>query len=416
MKINNGFAIFTSIAIIAGVLVVGGVIYYWIKNPTHSLQNIALYDEPKTNDFGQKFNYQNQSDYIIALNQQDQKLILVDIGSKIIKPISGSFLPYSSTNYVHNYDFSFSPDKKSFLVIKNNNIFKIDTETLAEKQLTFQGANETKDFLGIQVSRPKWAPNGQHIYFSVEAIDNFSDVQKKLPKTQLGTWVMDDNGDQQKYLSKISFPLGNPVGWMINNTEIAFNDNFSAKIYDIGTEKIRDFSSKKIKDMSFSQSGKFGVYLAEDSMDSYLVDSNFNVIDSITRQNGQIPLNILTTDFVLEFWEARLISPNGKYVIVTKMTLPYEKGQQADTYVDNVELYLWEVETKEKIKLPIFVSQFTKVFWTSDSSKIIFTRPEKLKPGNSLVRPMDIYTYDIQSQKEERITNINNIDHTFIDY
>jgi len=416
MKYNKGFAPVIILIIVLGVLAVGGVAYYTTKTPNLSPQNTDLNNYSEINNNKQESDNQKKPDYIIALNQQDQKLILVDINSKLVKPITGSFMSYSSTNYVHTYDFSFSPDKKSFLVIKDNNIFKIDTDTLTEKQLTFQGTPETKEFFGIQVSHPKWGPDGQHIYFGINKIYSDNESQKKLPKTQLGTWIMDQNGNQQKYLSKINYPSGNPVGWMANGKEIVFNDNFSAKLYNIETEETRNFSNQKVQNISFSKNGKFGVYSIEDSMDNYLIDSNFNIIDSIIRQKGQTPANPLTTNYLLEFWEARSISPDGKYVLITKLTQPYEKGQQLDTYIDDVELYLWNTLTKEKIKLPILLSQLSKVFWSPDNNKIIFTRPEKLKLGNPTVRLMDIYTYDIKNQKEDRITSSNNLDHTFIDY
>lgn len=122
-----------------------------------------------------------------------------------------------------------------------------------------------------------------------------------------------------------------------------------------------------------------------------IIDQNFNILSSIPRQPNDT-----------EFWEIQAISPDGTYITLTKLFRPAEGT--TGSYDANLEVYLWDTVTKQKVKLPITFSLHTKPFWTADSKKIIYIRQHVIE-RDYLSDSGDLYLYDIESKKEIRLTN-----------
>lgn len=364
------------------------------------------------------------SDYVLAT--KNNKLFLENIVSKESHEFSFNGA-MDISGYQYAYDSVFSPDKKWALLTKDHNIWKTDRKLSTQKQLTTQGKNKTNDLWGVETGGPKWSPDGMHIYYSVSIAlpgnDAANPGMKSPTNVQEGIWIMDQDGSNQKYLPQVKQPLG----WMPNSKEIMFNGtdaNSAIKAFNIDGGNIRNLIhgntiSDLVEDISWSKDGKVAVYTSKNN-GSYLINDKFEMIDNLSRQRGNVPADLLSADYTLEFWESHVMSPNGKFALVTKLTRPYTKGNASDSSYDfdhKVEVYLWDTASKQQTKLPIYFSLHTKPFWTADGNKIVYVRQSPVEGSTSVSGERgDIFVYDLISQQESKITSTKDFDPFYIEF
>lgn len=367
----------------------------------------------------------NNSDFSDdILSTKGNKIYLTSIVTKETQPfnLEGTI---DIAGYQYSYNNVFSPDKKWLLYIKDHNIWKVGRDLLNPKQLTTQGQNKTSEFWGVEAGAPKWSPDGKYIYYTVSIAVPGTDAvfpgMKSPTGIKEGVWLMDVDGNNQKQLSQVK----SPINWMPNSKEIIFTDGISdtsnTKAFDVATGSIRNLiSGKSIRDISWSLNGNTAVYSAGGSGDSYLINNGFETIASLQRQRGTIPADLLNTDYTLEFWESHLMSPDGRYALITVLTRPYTRGNASTSsygYDHKVEVYLWDTQSKEQTKLPIYFSLHTKPFWSTDGKELIYVRQSPL-PGSTSVSGErgDIFVYDLNTKLEARVTNSQDFDPFNIEY
>lgn len=405
---KGNFLIIMGIILI--ILVMGvGVYYLGTKNRTNSSQRINPEQQvtPSTaaNTISNQSPYENN-----ALVANKGKLQLINLLTKERKDlVVGDFI---NSGYLYHYNGIFSPDKKWVLFSRKNDLWKIGIDGTGEKQLTNQAKERTEQYWGVDVGQPKWSPDGKYILFTVSINKIGSGATKPHqdpPGVQEGLWTMDSNGDNQKYIPQVK----TPIEWMPDNKRIVFVDGSEytspTKTYDITTGEIKTIlPNTAIKNLFWSKKGDKGLYTDSHYGDSYLVDVNMQQLDVLTRQ-GNVQYQGKSA---FQFKEAHTISPDGKYAIITELIRPTD-GLTGELDA-NLDVYLWDTNSKEKIKLPIKVSLHTKPFWSNDSQKIVYLKqyPETLYGNENgyLSLTGDLYYYDLTTKKETKVTNSRDIE------
>ncbi|HSW88311.1 MAG TPA: hypothetical protein VLG12_04060 [Candidatus Saccharimonadales bacterium] len=298
-------------------------------------------------------------------------------------------IPYGQLTQYNNI---LSPNRKSALFLKDHNIWKIDFPTKKLTQLTTIGRAGEGTLWSIDAEFPTWSPNGKLIYYSVNAdppdnVDTYPGMQTP-PDIQEGTWVMNADGKQQKYLPLVI----NPRGWMPDNKTIIFADQpyetSDTKSYNIATGKVNTFvKGLRIANIMWDKHGEKGLYTASNLSASFLIDKNGNILATLPHDETSSQKTLHTF----------LLSPDGKYILITK-----------DAANDTLDVFLWNTQTKEKMQLPITFSSNTKPFWDQDSSKLIYA---KLIENESR-----LFVYDLFSQQETQIITFSNNNPSYIDY
>jgi Tol biopolymer transport system component len=319
-----------------------------------------------------------------------------------------------SSGYLYHYNGIFSPDKKWILFYKDHNIWRTSADGTDIKQLSTQGTPRTNVYWNIEIGNVKWSPDGQKIFYVVK-VDNTgsgaTNPHQVPPGTQEGLWVIDSEGSNQKYIPQVK----SPIEWMPDSKRIVFVDNNTykytspTKSYNILTREIKTLlPNTAIKNLYWSKKGDKGLYTDSRYEDSYLIDNNFQQIDVLSRQT-----NIQYQDKdAIQFKEAHTISPDGKHAIITELIRP--NGGLTGELDANLNVYLWNTNSKEKVKLPIKVSLHTKPFWSRDSQKIVYVKqyPETLYGNENgyLSLTGDLYYYDLATKKQTQVTTSKDIE------
>lgn len=307
------------------------------------------------------------------------------------------------------YNPSFSPDKKWIIFESKGDIWKIGTDGKDLKQLTFQSIDTTSEKLGTRTSNPRVSPNGRYIYYQIsyysgeEGEGPPTQKQKNKPNIESGYWMIDFGGNTPKFLLDLEYP----VDWMPDNKRIIFISKGKTYTYNTEDNKRSPLFDYGIDSLSWSQDGSKAVYFANDEL--YLADSNFNIVATLPRRKEVTALS--TSSKTEEFLQLATISPDGKYVLVTKPFILYAKsgsqmfGDEVNDYKFKVPVFLWDTATKQEIMLPIFFSSHTVPFWSKDSKKIIYVR-ERLVPDqpSHYSEFGDIFVYNLDSKKEMQLT------------
>lgn len=407
---KSSFILIIGIAVLILVgVIVGGAYYLGIPNKETKSQGVNPTQQVPPSTTATTISNQSPFENNVLIGSKG-KLQLINLLTADRKDlVDGEFI---SSGYLYHYNGVFSPDKKWILFIKDHNLWKISADGKDTKQLTTQGKPRTEVYWNIEIGNIKWSPDGQKIFY-VAIVDNTGSGATKPhqvpPGTQDGLWVMDSDGSNQKYIPQVK----TPIEWMPDNKRIVFvdGDEYTSptKTYDISTGEIKIIlPNTAIKNLFWSKKGDKGLYTDKHYEDSYLVDSSMQQIDVLTRQaNMQYQ-----GKSAFQFKEAHTISPDGKYAIITELIRPSE-GFTGELDA-NLNVYLWDTNSKEKIKLPIKVSLHTKPFWSRDSQRIVYLKqyPETLygNVNGYLSLTGDLYKYDLASKKETQVTNSKDIE------
>ncbi|HSW96532.1 MAG TPA: hypothetical protein VLF89_01770 [Candidatus Saccharimonadales bacterium] len=334
-------------------------------------------------------------DYKNAVFSSDEKtFFLTDLKSKKTTTIDmHTNMPFEvAYGQLVQYNNVLSPDKKSALFLKDHNIWKMDFQTKKATQLTTIGRAAEGAIWSIDAEFPIWSPNGHLIYYSVNAdppnnVNTYPGMQTPSDIKE-GTWLMNADGKQQKFLPLVI----NPRGWMPDNKTILFADQpyetSDTKSYDSNTGKLAIFvKNLRISSILWDTNGTKGVYTKSDLSVSYLIDNKKTILETLPHYETPSSQNILHTF---------LLSPDGKYILITK---------EASI---NVDVFLFNTLTKEKIQLPITFDSNTKPFWSKDSTQLIYAKKTR---DNS-----DLFIYDTNSHQQRQITDTASFTPSSIDY
>ncbi len=324
--------------------------------------------------------------------------------------VDGEFI---SAGYLYHYNGIFSPDKKTILFKKDTNLWSASYDGTDLKQLTTQGRPRTDRYWNIEIGNIKWSPDGSKIFYSVY-VDNTGNGATSPHDTPSGTkeglWVMNADGTNQKYISRVKAGLE----WMPDSHRIVFIDGEDyvspTKTYDLDTNKIDVLlPNMSINKMMWSTSGDYGFYSDKQYGNTYLVDNKMKILDILTRQS-----ETETKDgSAYVFREASSISPDGKNILFTEMVRP--KQGVTGEYDANVGVYLWNTMTTQETKLPVQVSIHTKPFWSRDSKKIVYVKQGVSDLGYiSLVG--DLFYYNIETGQKTQLTRSNDIEPLSVEY
>ncbi len=300
-------------------------------------------------------------------------------------------VPFGNLDQYHGV---FSPDKASFLFLHDHNIWKYTLADRSVRQLTTIGRDSTEQVWGIDAEFPKWALDGKHIYYSVTTffpknmvvhpgITAPSDIQQ-------GTWLMDEDGNNQIYLPEIS----NPLAWTPDSKQIIFSAlpyDGSTRAYDLQMRKVIAYiNGKSLKQIFFSNDGSIIVYTTSDLSVSYMMDKNFQLIGSLVHRQDNAVFSVFP------------VSPDGKYVLITKL------ASQSILPANNAQVLLWDTSSRGRIVLPITVSPDTKLFWSRDSKRIIYVK--------EITGKWDVYSYDLATRVETKVTTSGAYSDSDVDY
>lgn len=353
--------------------------------------------------------YQN-----LVANITDGKLRLIDIGTKQTIDLGIDGVSFSSAS-IRDSGYIFSPDKTVLLVRRLNNIWEINLDNKSTRNLT-----NINDDLGVYTCCGRFSPNGKFIYYSLQG--------GSLINEKDGLRLIYPDGSK-KTLEYIT----NPKGWMKDSKGIIFTDShfdnldwdsLPTKIYDIETGNMTALVDTNIDTIAWSDDNSRGVFCSSNLFDCQIIKYNFPkdtvsfpflTIDHVVRQQSEGTLDPKTKDYSLEIWDSTVISPDGQNAILTKRIQPYINGIISNDmyFLNHVEVYLWNTETKQKTKLPIQISARTKAFWSKDSQNLIY-----IKPISPAANPNfgEVFIFNLASKKEDQITILGNFDLPETDY
>lgn len=262
----------------------------------------------------------------------------------------------------------------------DSDIYLIDTEGFQTIQLTFSSSNQ---------ENPAVSPDGKYIAYSSAG----------------EIYIMNINGSNKRKLSAGGgqHPTWHPSGeWIYYAKPVGLRPfSYRYAIYKIrkdgiGLQRITHFGYRNICP-KISHNGKY-LYFSD--------DPNWTPDDRIIRTdvNGNNPEIILDKNGVTDGRFS--ISPDDKTLLLTVSENP-------DGYTEPKNLYLFDIETGEKIRIFNRTGResYRNGCWSPDGNKFAYSYS-----SDYLYEKYDLYIYDMKSKKSIRLTNTPNINENEISW
>lgn len=340
-----------------------------------------------------------------------------------------------------DYYSQISPDKK-YIIFKNNptysdeNLYLFDISKNEVRQLTTEASppkgNECPVKIDFLVS-----PDSQKVYYKVSnhsliagaSYKPINEEGKVCKPQEIQEYITDLNGNKQKINPIFEAQV---IGWSADNQSLyylyhSYQLDQALREFNIQTGDTKVLLKDSVNTLLWSKDGSKGVFVGLARFDGgysapgaknlgtiNLIDSNFKILGTQQPREG-VPDGeaMLNTGYKWYFWKVNSISPDGKYVALTK--IPQEHFAQGDSgWNDRIlsqysEVYLWDTGTGLKDKLPFTVDSSASIKWIADSSRLIYhTTGTKVDPGNRSKDSDALYSYDIKTKKVNLLIDFYN--------
>ncbi|MDO4228247.1 MAG: S9 family peptidase [Capnocytophaga sp.] len=201
------------------------------------------------------------------------------------------------------------------------------------------------------------------------------------------------NSEQIKSVDSYSFDKNEKKLLIATNSEGIYRHSFVADfyVYDIENQSVRKVSHRKIQEPVFSADGKSVIYAAENNI--YLFDLQTEKETTITSDGAKNKIINGITDWVYEeefaFVRAFDVSKNGDYVAYIRFDERQVPEFSMDVYKDGlypqqqvfkyskagennsiVSLHIYNVKTKNTVKIPLEAYYIPRIKWTQEADML----------------------------------------------
>lgn len=407
------------------------------NSPESSQTQDRVYYVSYTNEYTSPSNKENVN-YIDVPSGAQGKL-----DTKLDVNVDGRYNPpFRITN--PDYAIQLTPDKKHFIFKKNSNLWVMDTDGKNLKQLTTERTVKESD-CPVLINKFLISPDSQKVfyrlgsdYYEKGGATRRADGTICIPtlKNQPDELIVDLVGKKQKLNRDKEDYRGTPISWTPDSKGIyyAYSGSYSGENggkqfiertvrFDVETGTTTEVVKDQISTIFWNKDASKIVYVAgapyrsETSIYAsygpiYITDKDFTQKESHPFRVG-VPEGeaLIKSEYKWEWWRPWDISPDGKYVILTRVPQIHHANSVSDYWENRhlgqkVEVYLWDTETNQETKLPIIVTEDTKLKFSTDGKRLIYRNYiEQL--NNDDPRGDALYIYDLKTKQQKMMVDLD---------